>query len=48
MPDRIEGESKREGNYVQYLDVSLYRKKKPIFYPIDYDECETRKECSES
>jgi hypothetical protein len=48
MRDGIAEESKRKGIQVQYFDVSLYGREKPICYPIDCDECEARKECSES
>jgi hypothetical protein len=48
MPDGIEEELKRKGIHVQYRDVSLYRRREPLCYPVDCDECEARKECSKS
>ncbi len=48
MPDGIEEELKRKGIHVQHRDVSLYRRRGPLCYPVDCDECEARKECSKS
>jgi hypothetical protein len=48
MPDGIEEELKRKGIHVQYRAVSLYRRREPLCYPVDCDECEARKECSKS
>ncbi len=48
MPDGIEEELKRKGIHVQYRDVSPYRRREPLCYPADCDECEARKECSKS
>ena len=48
MPDGIEEELKRKGIHVQYRDANLCRRRKPLCYPIDCDECEARKECSAS
>jgi hypothetical protein len=48
MPDGIEEELKRKGIHVQYRDVSLYRRRKPLYNPVGCDEGEARKECPES
>jgi phosphoenolpyruvate synthase/pyruvate phosphate dikinase len=32
----------------QILEEGFYRAREPICYPVDCDECEARKECSES
>ena len=44
--EEIEEELKRKGVYVQYPAGSLGWVGKPMCYPVDCDECETRKECS--